>query len=168
MQKFCVTLIHFWFCCLWVWWYIILKSLWQDHCQGAFFQWFLLEVLLFQASYVSLLFIFSSIFMNRDKKSNFILLSGAIYFSQYLWKIMSFPHCGFLAPLLKKIWTHGYDVISWLCLFYCSMYLFLWQCQFYKTICNTVCHQEEWSLLYSPDSPGLSWPWMVKYNFRIF
>lgn len=62
-----VPLVYVWFCFLWAWCCIILKSHWQDPCQGASFQWFLLKGLPSQAPYVSLLFILSSIFCAENE-----------------------------------------------------------------------------------------------------
>ena len=81
---------------------------------------------------------FEFIFVYGVRKcSNFILLHGAVQFSQHhLLKRLSLPHCIFLPPLSKIRFTQVHGFISGLSiLFHWSIFLFL--CQ-YRTVLMTV------------------------------
>ena len=62
---------------------------------------------------------------------NFILLYGAVQFSQHhLWKRLSLPYCIFLPPLPKnKIKQNTYRCLALFLIFlFCSIGLYFWFC----------------------------------------
>ena len=78
---------------------------------------------------------FEFIFVYGVRKcSNFILLHGAVHFSQHhLLKRPSFPHCMFLPPLSKLRCPYMHGFISGLCiLFHWSIFLFL--CHYHNVL----------------------------------